>query len=126
MTSMLRRRDPAGGIVIRIAFNAIAIYLAARLIPGMRFSGGLWELLLAGFLFGVLNSVLKPLLVLFSLPLIVLSLGLFYLVLNALILLLVAWLLPSLSMAGLFSAIVASLVMGLVNILLHAALKAWL
>ncbi|MBN1425435.1 phage holin family protein [Candidatus Fermentibacteria bacterium] len=124
--SMHRRSDAAGGIVVRVIFNAIAIYLAARVIPGMGFSGALWELLLAGLLFGVLNSVLKPLLVLFSLPLIVLSLGLFYLVLNGLILLLLAWLLPSLSMAGLLSAIIASLFMGLVNILLHAALQAWL
>ena len=113
------------GVVLRIIINAIAIYLTAHVIPGVRFDGGIWQLLLAGFLFGALNAVIKPLLVVLSLPLIVLTLGVFYLVLNGLILLLLAWLLPSLSMTGLLAAILASLFMGLVNIVLHAALQAW-
>ncbi|MCU0611795.1 MAG: phage holin family protein [Candidatus Eisenbacteria bacterium] len=123
--SRIRRRDSVNSVLVRIIFNAIAIYLAARVIPDVDFRGGVWELLLAGFLFGVLNAVLKPLLVILSLPLIVLTLGVFYLVVNGLILLLLAWLLPALSVSGLLAAVLATLLMGLVNLLLHAALHAW-
>lgn len=125
MSSMRRRRAPLNGLMVRVLVNAVAIYLAAHVIPRVHFEGGFLQLLVAGFLFGVLNTAIKPLLVFLSLPLIVLTLGVFYLVVNGLILLLLAGLLPSLRIEGLFAAVLASVFMGLVNIVVHGALNAW-
>ncbi len=121
----MRRRDPTNGAVVRIITNAIAVYVAAHVVPGIALRGGFWEVVLAGFLFGALNTVLKPLLLLLSLPLLVLTLGLFTLVVNGIMLLLLAWLLPFLTISGLVPAIVGSLLMGAVNTILHVALRAW-
>ncbi len=107
------------GFLLRVVFNAIAIYVTAYVVAGIRYDGGIVELLIAGLLLGALNAVLKPLLVFLALPLIIVTLGLFYFVLNGIILLLLAMLLPSLSISGIFSAVVGSLFLGLVNLVLH-------
>ena len=107
------------GLILRVVLNAVAIYVTAQVVGGIAYSGGVLELLVAGLLLGAFNAILKPILVLLSLPLIVVTLGLFYLVLNGLVLLLLDAFLPSLSVSGLPAAVVGSLVMGLVNLLLH-------
>jgi len=117
-----RRKKHSGhtnGFLLRIVFNAVAIYVTAYVMAGIRYDGGIVELLIAGLLFGALNAVLKPFLVFLSLPLIIVTLGLFYFVLNGIILLLLALLLPSLSISGVFPAVVGSLLMGFINLLLH-------
>ena len=72
---------------LQVVLNAAALWLAANLVPGIHYTGGLVWLLLAGLVLGLLNLLVKPILTFFSLPLIVLSLGLFFLVINGLILL---------------------------------------
>ena len=64
--------------------------------PGIPYTGSLAYLLLAGLVIGLINLIVKPIVTLFSLPLIVLTLGLFYLVINGLMLYLAAWLLDGL------------------------------
>ena len=73
-------------ILIRIAINAIALWVAAGLIGGITLKAGLWQLLLAAVVFGVVNAFLKPLFILLSLPAVLLSLGLALVVINAAIL----------------------------------------
>jgi len=114
---MGRRRQ--SGVVLHIILSAVALYVAASIVPGMTFTGGVIELLVAGLLLGVLNAVAKPLLVFLSLPLIVLTLGIFYFVINAVILLILAAIMSSLAFTGLGAALLGSLVLGLVNLLLH-------
>jgi putative membrane protein len=74
-------------LVLRVLINALALGAAAYLVPGIQ-AGGFVPLLLTGLVFGVLNALVRPFLKLLSCPLIVLTLGLFTLVLNAVMLLL--------------------------------------
>jgi putative membrane protein len=107
--------------LLQVVLNALALWLAANLIPGISYTGGLVWLLLAGLVLGLLNLLVKPILTFFSLPLIVLSLGLFYLVINGLVLYLAAILLPHhLHVAGCGTAILGGLVIGVFNWALRA------
>lgn len=77
------------GAVIRILINAAALWVAIAVLDGLRFDGEWWELLVVAVLLGVANVVVKPVLSLLSLPFVVLTMGLFLLVVNAAILALV-------------------------------------
>ena len=101
--------------LVQIALNGVAVLIAAYLVPGIVYSGGLPQLLLVGLALGVVNLIVKPVVSLLSLPLIMLTLGLFYLVINGLMLYLVAWLIPELQVQGCGAAILGGLVIALFN-----------
>ena len=102
--------------VLQVVLNAVALWLAANLGFGITYTGGLAWLLVAGLVLGLLNLLVKPILTFFSLPLIVLTLGLFYLVINGLVLYLAAILLPHhLHVAGCGSAILGGMVIAVCN-----------
>ncbi len=87
--------------LIKVLAAALALWVATLIVPGVELEGStftdrLGTLLIVAIIFGVVNAIAKPIATLFSLPLIVLTLGLFLLVLNTLMLLLTSWL------AGLF------------------------
>ena len=109
--------------LIRLLVNALALYAAAWAIDGIDMSGGFFDVLLVALVFGVLNAVLKPILVFFSLPLIIVTLGLFALVVNGLLLLLTARLIDHFAVSGMGSAILGSIVISVVTMLLGGALK---
>ncbi len=109
--------------VIRLFVNALALAAAAWLIDGIQMSGDFMDVLLVALVFGILNALLKPLLILFSLPLLILSLGLFALVINAGLLMLTASLLDDFAVAGFWTAVLGSLVISIVTMLLGGALK---
>src|SRR5688500_510286 len=69
--------------LIRLVINAIALWLATRLVDGLAFDGDMVFLFVVALIFGVVNSVVKPILMLLTFPALILSLGLFLLVLNA-------------------------------------------
>lgn len=85
------------GFVVRVLINGVAIWLATLVLPGLEVLGGdstagrIGVILLVALVFGIVNAVVKPLVKLISLPLYVLTLGLFTLVVNALMLMLTAW-----------------------------------
>ncbi len=83
---------------------ALSLALAAHLIPGIRVDGWV-TLLLASLIFGVVNAVIKPILVVLTFPITLVTLGLFLVVLNAAMLGLTAWLLPGFAIDGLLPAI---------------------
>lgn len=97
-----------------VVANAIAL-IATTIVPGISFTGSLLQLLLAGALFGLFNLIVRPLALLLSLPLLILTLGLFYFVLNGLLLWLVAKVLPGYHVSGILAGILGSLVIGIVN-----------
>jgi putative membrane protein len=97
------------GFLLRLAISAFGLWVASAIVPGMAFDGT-GSLVLAAFLLGFVNAFVRPLLVLLTLPLTIVTLGLFLLVVNGLMLLLVAWLLPGFSLAGLGSAILGAIV----------------
>ncbi len=76
--------------LIRLVVTALAIFATVKLIPGMHFQGTALQLAGVALVFGLVNAILKPLLSVLTCPLILLSLGLFSLVLNAVLLLITA------------------------------------
>lgn len=77
---------------IKWIINTIAIMLAIRYVPGIVFSGEWWGILLVGLLFGLVNTFIRPFIKLFTLPLLIASLGLFTFVINAMMLSITSWL----------------------------------
>jgi putative membrane protein len=100
------------GFLIRCLITAVGLWLAAALIPGISFtrtSTVLW----ASLLLGIVNALIRPIIVLVTLPITLLTLGLFLLVINGLMLSLVAAVLPGLVIANFASAVVGAIVLAI-------------
>jgi len=110
------------GFLLRVLINTLALYLASLLIPGIELTG-LGPALLAGLVLGLVNAVIRPVLLFLTLPLTLLTLGLFILVLNGLLLQLVAWLVGGFTVAGFWPAVFGAIVVGVVSWLLTAFLS---
>lgn len=104
----------------QIALNGIGIYIVAKVVPGVEYQGDLLYLLLTGLVIGLLNLLVKPLVTFLSLPLIVLSLGLFFLLINGFMLYVAAFILDGLTVDGCWPAILGGLVLALFNWLVRA------
>ena len=72
-------------IVLTIIFNGLGVLLAAYLVPGVTYTGSWPYLLLVGLVIGLINLLVRPLVTLLSIPALVLTLGLFYLLINGLL-----------------------------------------
>lgn len=77
--------------LIRWAINTLALFAAVWIVPGIRLNSGWFSLIWLGLIFGLVNATIRPVLKLLTCPLILLTLGLFTLVINALMLSLTAW-----------------------------------
>jgi putative membrane protein len=108
--------------IIRIIINAAALWLVDLIFSDIWIEDT-GSLILAAILFGVLNTVIKPVLVFFTLPLNILTLGLFTLVINAIILELTDYWMDSISVDGFGIAILAALVISIVSVFLQQVLK---
>jgi putative membrane protein len=102
------------GFLVRLAIAAFGLWLADQLVGGIRIEGT-GTLLLAALLYGVVNAVVRPIAILLTLPITVLTLGLFLLIVNAAMFGLVAALLQSFHVAGLGSALLGSIIVGLTS-----------
>ena len=78
--------------VLTFLATAASLWAAVWLVDGLEFAGEVWEFLIVAAIMGLANAIAKPILTIFSLPLIVLTLGLFLLIVNAAVLQLVVWL----------------------------------
>ena len=105
-------------IIIRLLLSAAAVLIAAYLLPGVETT--LTGAVVLAVVLGVINLFLKPVLRVLTLPLTVLTLGLFALVLNALLVLLADALVPGFSVAGFWSAFFFAIIVALINALFHA------
>jgi len=113
--------------LIRLLINAAALWVAVKIVPGIGYQGH-WSLLLAvALIFGVLNTVVRPVLKLLALPLLILTLGLFTFVINALMLMLTSWVSGGLDLGfhvgGFWAAFWGALVVSLVSLMLSIFLK---
>lgn len=112
--------------LVRLLVNAAALFVAAWLVPGIRHDGSLLNLLVVALLFGLVNSVLRPLLKLLTCPLILLTLGLFILVINALMLMTTGWLSGQFGLGfhvdGFWAAFLGGLIIGLVSLVLSVVI----
>ena len=102
------------GFLIRAAIVAIGLWVASRVVPGVAFTSG-ESLLWAAVLLGVVNAIVRPVLVFFTFPITILTLGLFLLVINGLMIELVAHFLRGFHVDGLGTAILVSLVVSLTS-----------
>lgn len=92
------------GFLIRLLINALGLWLAAAIVPGIAITGT-GTLILAALLMGVVNALVRPIAVLLTLPITIVTLGIFLLVLNAAMFALVAWLLPGFTVSGFWAAL---------------------
>lgn len=100
--------------MLKLLLNAIAFYVVAYLVPGVHIVG--WQaLIIVSIVWGILSMVLKPILIILTLPINILTLGLFTIVINGLLLYLTSRIVPGFSVDSLQTAILASVVLGLVN-----------
>ncbi len=109
--------------VVRLLINAVALWVAANVVPGIRLGEGggvdIGALLLVAFIFGAVNAVIKPIVKLVTCPFYIVTLGLFTFVVNALMLMLTAWLAgPRFHVDGFLPALVGSLLIGLISFVL--------
>lgn len=108
--------------LLRVAGNALALWLAAELIRGISVSG-VGPALVAGLLLALVNALIRPVLLILTLPLNILTLGLFTFVLNGILLYLVANQVTGVAIAGLGSAVLAALLVSLVSWVLSSLVR---
>ncbi|HEV8334737.1 MAG TPA: phage holin family protein [Steroidobacteraceae bacterium] len=102
------------GFLLRVAIVALGLWLATYILPGLYFEGP-GTLLAAALLLGIVNAIVRPIAVLLTLPLTLLSLGLFLLVINAAMLGLVALLLSGFQISGFWTAVGGALIVSLTS-----------
>jgi len=102
------------GFFYRLVITAFGLWAAATIVPGVDITG--WRaLLVSALLLGIVNAVIRPVILILTLPLTVLTLGLFILVVNGISLGIVAWLVPGFDLAGLLAATLGACVVGLTS-----------
>ena len=113
-------------IIIRLLVNAVALWCAARFIDGISYAGSWQGLVALSLVFGIVNAFIRPVLSFFSFPIQIVTLGLFTLVLNALMLMLTAWLAGRFDIAftvrGFVPALLGAIVISIVSMVLGAVL----
>ena len=110
---------PAMGFLLRVLLNGLAIVAAAFVVPGISLAGPV-PALIAGLVLGLVNALVRPVLVILTLPFTLITLGLFLLVVNTICLALTAGLVPGFSISGFFAAFVGALIVSIVSWILSA------
>lgn len=112
--------------VIRLVVNAAALWLAARFVTGISYTGGWQGLVIVACVFGVINAFVRPVLSFLSMPIQFITLGLFTLVLNALMLMLTAWAAGNLGLpfvvGGFIPALFGAILVSIVSLVLSSLL----
>ncbi len=108
------------GLLISWGLLAVAFFLTTQIPVGIHVKGGVFAYLITALVFGLINAVLGPLLRIATLPLRILTLGLFALVINAVLLLITAAVYSGLSIDGLWSALIGGFVLSVISALLNA------
>ncbi|HZC08324.1 MAG TPA: phage holin family protein [Ktedonobacterales bacterium] len=111
-------------VVVSIIVNGLAIGLTAAILPGIHIEPfGIGALLLLGLVFGVINAIIRPVINLLSLPITILSLGLWQLVINALLLYLGSLFVSNLKIDNFLWALLGGIVMGIIGAILEAIFR---
>ncbi len=111
-----------GRLIATLVVNVVAIWVAAAIFDGIRYDD-LGTLAVTGVVLGIVNLLVKPLVTLLTLPFVIITLGLWLIVVNALMLLLTSWLVDGFSVDGFWTALWAAIVIGLVNWILGMMLR---
>jgi putative membrane protein len=110
------------GLLIRWVSNVVALYVATWLLGGVTYGDQWWTLLVAAAVFTVVNAWVKPVVALLSIPFIVVTLGIFYFLINVLMLYVTDWLVPAFEIRGFGWGVLAAIIVSAVNALLHPLL----
>jgi putative membrane protein len=102
------------GFLVRAAVVGLGLWLASKVVPGVGFEST-GTLVAAAILLGIVNAFIRPILVILTFPITLVTLGLFLIVINGLMIEFVAWLLPSFHVAGLWPAILAAIIVSLTS-----------
>jgi len=102
-------------LIVRLIINVVAILIISYLFPRMIKVDGFLSALVAAFLLGIVNTILRPILVFFTLPITVLTLGLFLLIINGLMLWLVSALVRGFHVSGFWGAVFGSILISIVS-----------
>ncbi|MDH4165036.1 MAG: phage holin family protein [Gammaproteobacteria bacterium] len=102
------------GFLLRAAISALGLWVASQLLDGLHFTTPS-KLALAAVLLGVVNAFVRPLAFILTLPITIVTLGLFLLVLNAGMVALVAWVVPGFTISGFWTAVGAAIIVGIVS-----------
>ncbi len=117
-------RGPFSRFLIRWFVCALGLWIAAGILgERITYDSRIGVIVVAGLILALVNSVIKPIVVILSLPAILFSLGLFMIVVNGLMVYLVGWLYPRLQIATFGTAMLAGIVIGLVNYLVSTILE---
>ncbi|MFW5703603.1 MAG: phage holin family protein [Patescibacteria group bacterium] len=101
-------------ILINLLVSALAVFISAYILPGVDVTG-LIPALVAAVLLGIMNAFIKPIISIFALPITILTLGLFSLVINGLIVMVVAYFVEGFNVQGFLWAIIFAIVLAIVN-----------
>ena len=112
---------------VRFAFswlsNVVAIWVATLVLDGITYGDRFWVLLLAGLVFGIVNLIVRPIVVLLALPAVILTLGIALLFVNALMLYLTDLIVPDFEVRGFWTTVGGALIVWLVNLVIHGLLR---
>jgi putative membrane protein len=109
-------------LLVHLVVSALLLWLVSQLVQGI-YIHGFGSALLAAVVLGLVNFLVRPILVLITLPITILTLGLFLIVINALMLLLTSALVPGFHVVGFGAAIIGGLLLGLFNLMASAILN---
>jgi putative membrane protein len=107
------------GLATRWAFNVVALFVATWLLSGLSYGSDWWALLVAGLVFTLVSLFLKPVLAFLSIPFIIVTFGIFYLLINVFMLYLTHWIVPRFTIATFWWATLAAIIISAVNGILH-------
>jgi putative membrane protein len=102
-------------LAVTWVFNTVALFVATWLLSGLSYGSDGWALLIAGLVFTLVNFLLKPVLAILSIPFIIVTLGLFYFLINVLMLYLTAWIVPQFTIASFWWGVLAAIIVSFVN-----------
>lgn len=111
-------RESMRNFLLTLFVNSVSIAVASWLLPGIDVAGGTADLVFVALVFGLVNAFLRPILTILSIPFIVVTLGIFYFILNGLLLMFVGSI-TTLEVNGLGWALLGSLVISIVNSILN-------
>jgi putative membrane protein len=109
-------------LLIRWAFNIVALFVATWLLSGLSYGSDWWVLIAAGLVFTLVSLFVKPVLTFLSIPFIIVTLGVFYLLINVFMLYLTHWIVPQFTIATFWWALLAAIIVGAVNGVLNVSL----
>jgi putative membrane protein len=107
-------------LVLRWAFNVAALFVAAWLLSGVSYGNDWWTLLVAGVVFTIVNAFVKPVVAFLSIPFIIVTLGIFYFLINVLMLYVTDWVVKDFEIRTFWWGVLAAIIVSITNAILHA------